>query len=123
MKRLLLRRRLLLPYRSLHSNSPRRPISTSQSSISSEAHENSSDHGAHGELYPGVPLYDLVRGWSLYNLFRCDYIVDNSITVRIALIVKFCVTSPSISVESHVTFASDMKCCFLDNEIYGVDHW
>lgn len=119
MKKLLSRRHLLLLYRSLLSNSPRRAISTSQSSISSEAHENSSDHGAHGELYPGVPLYDLVRGWGLYNMFRCDYIVDNSITVRIALIVKFA----SVLKATLPSLYSHMKCCFLDYEIYGVDHW
>ncbi|XP_065891514.1 hydroxyproline dehydrogenase-like [Dysidea avara] len=30
-------------------------------------------------LYPGVPTYDLIRGWILYNLFRSNYLVENSI--------------------------------------------
>lgn len=78
MKRVLLRRPLFLPSRSL---SHRRVISSSPSSISNEASGNLS--GAHGsELYPGVPLFDLVRGWTLYNMFRCDYVVDNSIQVK-----------------------------------------
>ena len=81
MKRILLRRSVFLPSRSLHKNSPRRVISSSPSSVSNEAPDDLP--GAHtSELYPGVPLFDLIRGWTLYNMFRCDYVVDNSIQVK-----------------------------------------
>ena len=76
-----MRRRLFIPSRSLYNSSCRRVISSSPSSISNEVPD--SLPGAHtSELYPGVPLFDLVRGWTLYNMFRCDYVVDNSIQVK-----------------------------------------
>lgn len=81
MRRILLRQRLRLPSRSFNNNSPHRLISSSPSSISDEARDNVAN--ANSELYPGVPLFDLMRGWTLYNVFRCDYIVDNSIEVKI----------------------------------------
>ena len=34
-----------------------------------------------GGKYPGVSVLDLIRGWLLYNLFRSDYLVDNSLQV------------------------------------------
>ena len=86
MKRIFLRERLCLCYRTLYKSPPRRLISTritpsSSSSISDEAPDGFPD--TQQELYPGVPLFDLVRGWTLYNMFRCDYVVDNSIQVRL----------------------------------------
>ena len=33
-------------------------------------------------MYPGVPVFELVRGWLLYNLFRSNYLVDNGLQVR-----------------------------------------
>ena len=82
MKRIFLRERLCVRYKNL----PRRLISTRISSSSSSTISGETPDGlpeTQRELYPGVPLFDLVRGWTLYNMFRCDYVVDNSIQVRI----------------------------------------
>ena len=112
MKRVLLRRRLFLPSRSL---SLRRVISGSSSSISNEAAGNLSD--AHNsELYPGVPLFDLVRGWTLYNMFRCDYVVDNSIQVKIWMLF----INDSVGQDA---VAKVKVVIIVDTEIHGGHSW
>lgn len=71
---------LLLTFRASSKNIARRQISSTSSSVSNDTVTDKVANTSSG-LYPGVPLFDLIRGWTLYNLFRSDYIVDNSVKV------------------------------------------
>ena len=39
------------------------------------------------EMYPGAPLSELLRASVVYNIFRSDYLVDNSAKVRVENII------------------------------------